>query len=56
VLDGEVERARELQAGMPAEEDIQLPARDRRASAKADAALARDQVRGRDLRSDKTPD
>jgi membrane protein len=56
VLDGEVERARELQAGMAAEEDIQLPARDLRASAKADAALARDQARGRDLRTDRTPD
>ena len=56
VLDGEVERARELQAGMPAEEDIQLPARDLRASAKADAALTRDQARGRDLRSDRPSD
>ncbi len=52
VLDGEVERARELQAGIPAEEDIQLPARDRRASAKAADALDRDHSRGRHLRSD----
>jgi membrane protein len=52
VLDAEIERARELQAGMPAEEDIQLPARDHRASAKAAAAEAADQARGRDLGPD----
>ena len=34
-LDAELERGRELQAGMPAEEDIQLPARDTRKSDKA---------------------
>ena len=50
VLDGEVERARELQAGMPAEQDIQLPSRDDRASAKAAEGESRDRARGRDLR------
>jgi membrane protein len=50
VLDAEIERARELQAGMAAETDIRLPPRDRRASVKEAAALAKDQVRGRDLR------
>ena len=35
-LDAELERGRELQAGMPAEEVIQLPARDTRKSDKAD--------------------
>ena len=34
-LDAELERGRELQAGMPAEEVIQLPARDTRKSDKA---------------------
>jgi membrane protein len=34
-LDAELERGRELQAGMPAEEVIQLPARDTRTSDKA---------------------
>ena len=34
-LDAELERARELQAGMPAEHTIQLPARDTRKSDKA---------------------
>jgi membrane protein len=50
VLDAEIERARELQAGMEAETDIQLPARDRRASVKEAAAVAKDQTRGRELR------
>lgn len=38
-VDAEVERARELQAGMPAEEAIQLPPRDTAASDKADEKL-----------------
>jgi membrane protein len=33
-LDSELERARELQAGMPAERDLQLPPRDTRVSDK----------------------
>ncbi len=49
-LDAELERARELQAGMPAEEIIQLPARDTRRSDKA-AEKERDDIdRGRRLR------
>jgi membrane protein len=52
VLDSEIERARELQAGIPAEVDLQLPVRDDRASAKAAAAQAADEARGRELRSD----
>ena len=56
VLDSEIERARELQAGIAAEEDIQLPTRDRRASTKADAARAKDKALGRDLRSNSRSD
>lgn len=52
VLDAEVERARELQAGIAAEKDLRLPARDHRASTKADEARAKDETRGRDLRQD----
>ncbi|KRF11364.1 ribonuclease BN [Nocardioides sp. Soil797] len=49
-LDAELERARELQAGIPAEERIQLPARDTRKSEKADAKEREDVARGRRLR------
>lgn len=38
-VDAEVERGRELQAGMPAEETVQLPPRDTRASDKKDAKM-----------------
>ena len=49
-LDAELERGRELQAGIPAEEAIQLPARDTRKSDK-DARKEREYVaRGRALR------
>ena len=49
-LDAELERGRQLQAGMPAEETIQLPARDTRKSDKA-AKKERDDIeRGRQLR------
>ncbi len=41
-LDAEVERARELQAGIPAERRVQLPPRDTRASKKAEAAQEKD--------------
>lgn len=51
-LDAEVERARELQAGIPAEQDVQLPARDSRASAKAAAVRRRDHEKGRRIRQD----
>ena len=59
-LDAELERGRELQAGQPAEETIQLPARDTRKSDKA-ADKERDDIeRGRRLRlthgEDQDPD
>ncbi|HWJ82231.1 MAG TPA: YihY/virulence factor BrkB family protein [Nocardioides sp.] len=49
-LDAELERGRELQAGMPAEETIQLPARDTRKSEKAARKEEEDIERGRRLR------
>lgn len=49
-LDAELERGRELQAGLPAEELIQLPARDTRKSDKAAAKEREDVARGRALR------
>jgi membrane protein len=49
-LDAELERGRALQAGMPAEEVIQLPARDTRKSDKADQKERADIDRARNLR------
>jgi membrane protein len=49
-LDAELERGRELQAGMPAEEVIQLPARDTRKIDKAAKKEREDVDRGRRLR------
>ncbi len=49
-LDAELERGRELQAGMPAEETIQLPARDTRKSDKAAEKERADIDRGRRIR------
>jgi membrane protein len=49
-LDAELERGRQLQAGMPAEETIQLPARDTRKSDKAAKKEREDIERGRALR------
>jgi membrane protein len=49
-LDAELERGRELQAGIPAEETIQLPARDTRKSDKAKEGENDDAARGRSLR------
>lgn len=49
-IDSELERGRELQAGMPAEEDLQLPARDTRNIEKAEKKDAEDVEKGRDLR------
>ena len=49
-LDAELERGRELQAGIPAEESIQLPARDTRKSDKATRKERTDIERGRRLR------
>jgi membrane protein len=50
-LDAELERGRELQAGMPAEEVIQLPARDTRKSDKAAEKEREDIERARRLRA-----
>ena len=49
-LDAEIERARELQAGIGAERDVQLPPRDTRASAKERAQLERDHATGEEIR------
>ncbi|MFC4613163.1 YihY/virulence factor BrkB family protein [Cellulomonas algicola] len=49
-LDAELERGRELQGGIEAEETIQLPARDTKASDKKAAKAAEDVRRGRELR------
>jgi membrane protein len=49
-LDAELERGRELQAGIPAEETIQLPPRDTRNIRKAHAKEQEDIARGREIR------
>ena len=49
-LDAELERGRELQAGLPAEEIVQLPPRDTRKIEKAEEKQAEDVARGRELR------
>ena len=49
-IDSEMERGRELQAGIPAEKDLQLPARDTRNIEKAEKKEAEDIERGRELR------
>ncbi|WP_315096719.1 YihY/virulence factor BrkB family protein [uncultured Cellulomonas sp.] len=49
-LDAEVERGRQLQGGIKAEETIQLPPRDTRASEKKQAQQEEDVRRGRALR------
>ena len=49
-LDSELERARQLQAGLPAEESLQLPPRDTRAIDKQEKKEAADVARGRELR------
>jgi len=49
-LDAELERGRELQAGQPAEETLQLPPRDTRNIDKAEAKQQEDVERGRRLR------
>jgi membrane protein len=50
-LDAEMERGRQLQAGIAAEEEIQLPPRDTRKSDKAAAKEQEDIERGRELRT-----
>ncbi|MGI8646173.1 MAG: YihY/virulence factor BrkB family protein [Nocardioides sp.] len=49
-LDSELERGRQLQAGMPAEEELQLPARDTRNIKKAQKKEAKDIALGRRIR------
>ncbi len=49
-MDSEVERGRELQAGIPAERELQLPLRDDRKIEKAEQKEAEDVERGRELR------
>lgn len=49
-LDSELERARQLQAGMPAEDELQLPARDTRNIEKAERKREADRRRARELR------
>ncbi|MGH3424024.1 MAG: YihY/virulence factor BrkB family protein [Nocardioidaceae bacterium] len=49
-LDAELERVRELQSGLPAEERIQLPYRDTRQIEKSEDKQAADVRRGRGLR------
>jgi membrane protein len=51
-LDSELERGRELQGGIPAEETLQLPPRDTRRSEKREAKYRQDVARGRELRED----
>ncbi len=49
-LDSELERGRELQAGLPAEEQLQLPPRDSTGIEKAEEKHEEDVARGRALR------
>ncbi len=49
-IDSELERGRELQAGLPAEEDLQLPSRDTKASDKKERKSQEDIERARNLR------
>jgi membrane protein len=49
-LDSELERGRELQAGLPAEKNLQLPPRDTRKIEKAETKEAKDVERARELR------
>ena len=51
-LDSELERGRELQAGIAAEEELQLPARDTRGIRKARSKEQKDIARGRAIRQE----
>jgi membrane protein len=55
-VDAETERSRQLQAGIKAEESLQLPPRDTRASDKAAAKLDEQIERGRELREQSNRD
>jgi membrane protein len=49
-LDAELERGRQLQAGLPAERELQLPPKDTRVIEKTEAAIKKDVERGERLR------
>lgn len=55
-IDSELERGRELQAGIPAEEELQLPARDTRQIEKNTEKEQADIERGRRIRQEADPD
>jgi membrane protein len=55
-LNSELERARELQGGIAAEEALRLPPRDTRASKKAEEQRADDERQGRQIRRDRSGD
>ena len=55
-LDSELERGRELQAGLPAERTVQLPARDTRNIEKAAEKQKEDVAKGRKLRESRGQD
>ncbi|MFS0794176.1 YihY/virulence factor BrkB family protein [Microbacterium sp. 1P10AE] len=55
-FDAEMERARQLEAGIAAEADIQLPPRDDRTIKKADAKETADVAEGRRIREDHDPE
>ena len=55
-VDSELERGRELQAGIPAEKDIQLPVRDDRNIEKSREKEEKDIERGRAIREKADPD
>jgi membrane protein len=55
-LDAEIERGRELQAGIAAEENIQLPPRDTKKSDKTARKHKEDVERGRALRAQADPE
>lgn len=55
-IDSELERGRELQAGIPAEVELQLPARDTSAIEKSQRKEQEDIERGRQIREQADPD
>lgn len=55
-LDAELERGRQLQAGIRAERDLQLPPRDSRVALKNQAKEEQDVERGRALRESRGQD
>jgi membrane protein len=55
-IDSELERGRELQAGIPAEQELQLPARDTRNIEKAREKEQKDIQMGRSIREQADPD